>query len=153
MHHDWQRGEYTVSTDRTRLDLEVIHGFLVDCYWASGITRERVERSILHSLCFGLYREASQIGFQRVITDRSTFAYLADVFVLEEHRGKGLARWMVECAIQHPDLQGLRNWLLATRDAQALYRLCDFVPLGAPERWMQRRGAGFDGSAGSLVAR
>ena len=152
MNHEWRREGFVLSTDPTRLNLDAVHGFLTSCYWSSGITRKRVERSVRHSICFGLYEGERLVGFQRVITDRATFAYLADVFVLEPWRGRGLARWMVECALAHPDLAGVRGWLLATRDAHDLYRRCGYAPLASPERWMQRRGEGFDGSAGSLVA-
>jgi GNAT superfamily N-acetyltransferase len=149
MHEQWQQGEFTVSTDPARLDLDVIHGYLSTSYWASGITRETLARAIAGSLPLGLYCNGRQIGFARVITDRATFAYLADVFVLESHRGRGLAQWMVHCALEHPELAGLRNWLLATRDAHELYRRCGYRPLRQPERWMQRRGVGYDGSSGS----
>ena len=136
---EWTRGEYTVSSDPGRLDLDVIHGFLVGAYWSTGVPRAVVERAVAHSLCFGVYAGAAQVGFARVITDRATFAYLADVFILEPYRGQGLARWLMECIEAHPDLQGLRRWLLATRDAHGLYAGVGFTPLAAPERWMERR--------------
>ncbi|HYM80712.1 MAG TPA: GNAT family N-acetyltransferase [Candidatus Limnocylindria bacterium] len=148
MHSEWERGDYRVSTDPKRLDLDVIHGYLATSYWAPDITRGSVEKAIAHSISFGLYCLDHQIGFARVISDRATFAYLADVFVLESHRGRGLAQWMVECALAHPDLGGLRNWLLATRDAHELYRRCGYHPLTHPERWMQRRGVAYDRSSG-----
>jgi GNAT superfamily N-acetyltransferase len=152
MHEQWQQDEFTVSTDPARLDLDVIHGYLSTSYWASGITRETLARAIAGSLPLGLYCNGRQIGFARVITDRATFAYLADVFVLESHRGRGLAQWMVQCALEHPELAGLRNWLLATRDAHELYRRCGYDLLRQPERWMQRRGVGYDGSSGAAPA-
>jgi len=116
------RGEYLVSTDRARLDLAVIHGFLTRSYWAQGIPRALVERSIEHSLPFGLYHASQQIGFARVISDTITFAYLADVFVLEAYQGRGLGKWLVACVLSHPALNPMKNWLLLTRDAHGLYR-------------------------------
>jgi GNAT superfamily N-acetyltransferase len=136
---EWQRGEYTISTDDTRLDIPLIHDFLSNrSYWAKGRTRAVIEHSIANSLAFGIYRAARQVGFARVITDYATFAYLADVFVLEEERGHGLGKWLMETIVQHPQLQGLRRWLLATRDAHGLYRQSGFTELHWPERWMER---------------
>lgn len=136
---EWERGEFTLSTDSARIDLEVAHRFLTTSYWAEGIPREVVRRSIEHSLSFGLYRGAEMVGLARVITDRATFAYLSDVFVLEPYRGRGLASWMLETIHAHPDLQGLRWWLLATRDAHALYRQSGYAALESPERLMERK--------------
>ena len=126
---EWRKGEYTISDDRARLDLDVVHGFLSgESYWARGRSRERVERSIEHSLPFGLYRaDGRQVGFARVVTDRATFAWLADVFVVAEERGRGLSKWLVECILAHPELQGLRRWILATHDAHELYRRYGFA--------------------------
>ena len=126
---EWRQGEYTISDERSRLDFDVIHGFLGgESYWARGRSRERVEMSVANSLPFGLYRgDGRQVGFARVVTDRATFAWLADVFVLPEERGRGLSKWLVECILAHPELQGLRRWLLATRDAQELYRRYGFT--------------------------
>ena len=133
-----RRGEFVISTDRARLDLDAIHGFLTNCYWAKGIPRNAVERSIKHSLCFGIYDgTGAQVGFARVISDFATIAYLGDVFVLESHRGRGLSKWMMECITQHPLLQGLRRWILLTRDAHGLYEKFGFTPLKAPERYME----------------
>lgn len=134
---EWQRGNYTISTDPKKLDLEVIHGYLTRCYWAEGIPRETVQRSIGGSLCFGIYNGAQQIGFARVITDFATYAYLADVFVIESHRGLGLSKWLMECILAHPELQGLRRWSLVTRDAHGLYARFGFVVPPAPERYME----------------
>ena len=134
----WRRGEYEISTDPDRIDLDLVHGWLAGSYWAAGIPRETVARSIAGSLCFGIYRGARQVGFGRVVSDRATFAWLGDVFVLEEERGRGLAGWLMECVLAHPDLQGLRRFLLATRDAHALYAKHGFKPLAAPERFMER---------------
>ena len=134
---EWQNGEYCISTDPDRLDLDVIHGFLARSYWAAGIPRETVERSIARSLPFGLYDGESQIGFARVITDHATFAYVADVFVLESHRGQGLGVWLMEVVRGHPDLQRFRRWLLATRDAHGLYRKVGFRSPEDPARYME----------------
>jgi GNAT superfamily N-acetyltransferase len=147
-----RRGEFLISTDPARLDLDVIHGFLTNSYWAKGIPREVVARSIEHSLCFGIYDEgdgnspllaksarsrAPQVGFARVVSDFSTVAYLGDVFVLKSHRGRGLSKWMMECIVEHPALQGLRRWILLTRDAHGLYSQFGFTTLKAPERYME----------------
>jgi len=137
-HVEHVRAPYRISTDPRRLDLDVIHGFLAGSYWARGVPREVVQRSLEGSLCFGVFDGASQVGFARVVTDRATFAYLADVFVLESHRGRGLALWLMECILQHPDLQGLRRWALATRDAHGLYSRVGFTPLHRPESFMER---------------
>jgi len=119
---EWIRGDVVISTDLERIDLEVVHRFLSeDSYWARGVARERLERALRHSLCFGVYRGERQIGFGRVITDRATFAYLADVFLLEGERGRGLGRWLIEVIRAHPELAGLRRWMLATRDAHPFY--------------------------------
>jgi GNAT superfamily N-acetyltransferase len=128
---------YEISCDRTRLDIDAIHAFLSRSYWAAGIPRAVVERAIANSLCFGAFHEGRQVGLARVITDKATFAYLADVYVLPEHRGKGLSRRLMEQVIQHPDLQGLRRMLLATRDAHALYAKFGFKALARPERIME----------------
>lgn len=136
---EYRRGEFLISTSRDRLSLDVIHGFLTDCYWANGIPREVVLRSIEHALCFGVYDgKGAQIGFARVISDFATIAYLGDVFVLETHRGRGLGKWLMECIIQHPALQNLRRWILTTRDAHGLYSQVGFAPVKAPERFMER---------------
>lgn len=133
-----RRGEYLISTDPARLDLDVIHGFLTNCYWSKGIPRDVVARSIEHSLCFGIYDSScAQVGFARVVTDLATVAYLGDVFVLEAHRGRGLSKWMMECITQHPALQGLRRWILLTRDAHGLYAKFGFTPLSSAECYME----------------
>ncbi len=137
MHHAWTKGEFEISTDRARLDLGIVHGFLTNSYWARGIPLETVQRSIENSLCFGIYQSDRQIGFARVITDCATFAYLADVFVVPAYRGRGLSKWLMECIVQHPELQGLRRWMLATQDAHGLYRHYGFTELKSPERWME----------------
>jgi len=134
---EWTRGRFTISTDSRRLDRERIHDFLIDSYWAPGIPRETVDRSIDHALCFGVYEGQALIGFARVVTDRATFAYLADVFVLESHRGRGLAVWLMEAIRAHPDLQGLRRWILMTRDAHGLYEKFGFRTMENPSRCME----------------
>ena len=136
-------GEYAVTTDPSRLDLDAIHGFLKASYWARGVPRGVVERSVENSLCFGLYRGEEQAGFARVTTDRATFAYLADVFVLEGHRGRGLGKWLVEVVLSHPELRGLRRWMLATADAHGLYRGYGFRELGKPGIFMERKDASY----------
>jgi GNAT superfamily N-acetyltransferase len=133
----WHDG-YLISTDPARLDVDVIHGYLARSYWAAGRPRAVLERSLQQSLCFGLYHEGAQVGMARVVTDYATFAWLCDVFVLEAHRGRGLGVWLIATVVGHPDLQGLRRFLLATRDAHDLYRKHGFAPLAAPERWMER---------------
>jgi GNAT superfamily N-acetyltransferase len=114
---NWVRETFTVTCDPAKLDRAVIARFLVSSYWAKGIPAATVERSLEHSLCFALLDRDRQVGFARVISDRATIAYLGDVFILPEYRGNGLSKWLVECVVSHPDLQGLRRWLLATRDA------------------------------------
>ena len=131
-------GEYEISTDAHRLNIEVIHNFLAEeSYWSPGIPRSTVERAIQNSLCFGVYLRTEQVGFARVVTDRSTFALLADVFILSAHRGKGLSKWLMRCVIEHEDLQGLRRLLLLTSDAHGLYRQFGFKELGSPSRFME----------------
>jgi GNAT superfamily N-acetyltransferase len=140
MHLSWKHpgGEFEILTDPARIDIPLVHRFLTSSYWAKGIPEATVRRSIEHSLCFGVYRGSRQVGFARVISDYATFAYLADVFVVEDFRGKGLAAWMMQCIVEHPELQGLRRWSLLTRDAHELYRKFGFRELSAPERWMER---------------
>ena len=133
-----RQGRYVVSCDPSRLNLDVIHGFLTESYWAYGITKEKVENSIRHSLCFGLYDGDSQIGFARVLSDYTHFGLLADVFVLESHRKKGLGKFLVGTVLEHPALQGLRRFTLATKDAHGLYAKLGFQPLSNPERFMER---------------
>jgi ribosomal protein S18 acetylase RimI-like enzyme len=141
--HEWRREGYLVSTDPGRLNLGVIHSFLEGSYWARGVPLEVVGRSVENSLCFGLYRGDEQVGFARVVTDRATFAYLADVFVLKEHRGRELGKMLTEVVLSHPELQGLRRWILATADAHELYRRYGFSELGSPEIFMERKDAAY----------
>lgn len=134
-----RRGEFELSTDTARIDRPLIYRFLSEqSYSAPGVARAIVDRAIDHSLCVGVYRGGAQLAFARVVTDRATFAYLADVFVLPEHRGAGLGKWMIAALMRHPDLQGLRRWLLATRDAHDLYAQFGFKPLANPTRVMER---------------
>ena len=133
----YQRGEFSISTDPSRLDLDLIHSFLTKVYWAEGIPLGTGKKSIENSLCFGIYHQGGQVGFGRVITDYSTYGYIGDVFILENHRGKGLSKWLVESMMSHPELQGLRRWMLATRDAHGLYARYGFKPLKAPGKWME----------------
>jgi GNAT superfamily N-acetyltransferase len=136
---DWQRGAYTISTERSRLDLEVIHRFISEeSYWGKGRPLEVVRRAVENSLPFGVYRGEELVGFARVVTDHATFAWLADVFVVEGHRGRGLSKWLMEVILSHPELQGFRRWVLATKDAHGLYRQFGFIDLHRPERWMER---------------
>lgn len=126
-----------ISTERARMDVETIHRFLnEESYWAEGVPRDLVERSIAHSLCFGAFEDGRQVGFARVVTDFATFAYLADVFVLASHRGRGVSKRIMEAVMTHPDLQGLRRWHLVTGDAHGLYAQFGFTLLEAPERHM-----------------
>ncbi len=132
------KGAFSISTDKKRLDPEAIHDYLSNhSYWAKGRTMEEVLRTIDHSLCFGVYHNREQIGFARVITDYTTFAYLADVYILESHRKQGLSRWMMEVILAHPQLQGLRRFMLATRDAHPLYEKFGFKSVSKPDRWME----------------
>lgn len=139
MAQEWQQGAYTISDERGRLDMVLIHRFISeDSYWGQGRPIEVVRRSVDNSMPFGIYHGAEMVGFARVVTDRATFAWLADVFVAEAHRGRGLSKWLVEVILAHAELQGLRRWLLATKDAHGLYRQFGFDELRRPERFMER---------------
>ena len=131
--------EYEISTDPARLDIALVHGFLQNSYWASGRRRSVVERSIKNSLCFGAYQGGQQVAFARVVSDRAVFAYLMDVFVVPEFRGRGISKILVRAILDHPDLQNLRTFLLGTRDAHGLYAKLGFRPLADPETWMAIR--------------
>lgn len=141
-HQEWRRGDVCISTDTTRMDVDVVHGFLSRSRWAAGIPRETVLRSITGALCFGVYEGERQIGVARVITDRSTYAYLSDVFIDEGERGRGLSVWLMECILAHPELQGLRRFVLSTLDAHGLYARFGFGPLTYPDRYMEILNAG-----------
>ncbi|MFD1141978.1 GNAT family N-acetyltransferase [Larkinella insperata] len=142
---DVQRDRYTISTDPARLQFDVIHDFLTNqSYWATGISRETLQKQIDHStLNFGLYDEDQQIGYAQVLTNYTSFAYLGNVFVLEAYRGQGLSKWLMATIMSHPELQVIRRWLLATRDAHGLYRQFGFTELTKPETIMEK----FDDSA------
>lgn len=131
-----EREGYSITTDTTFFNLEYIHDFLTHSYWAEGIPVETVQKSIENSLSFGVFHLGRQIGFARMITDKATFAYLADVFIDEAYRGKGLSKWLMEEIMSHPELQGLRRMMLATRDAHGLYAQYGFIPLTFVDRWM-----------------
>jgi GNAT superfamily N-acetyltransferase len=136
---EWTRDEFTISTDRNRLQIEAIHRFLSEeSYWARNRTKEQTETAIKNSLPFGVYSGENQIGFARVVTDYATFAYLGDVYILQEFRGRGLSKWLMETIVGHPELQGFRRWVLATRDAHTLYEKFGFHELVHPERWMEK---------------
>ncbi len=142
MHEEYRRGDFLISTDPVRLDVAAVHAFLSSTYWARGVAIEIVARSLRNSLSFGLYLGERQIGLARVITDRATFGYVADVYVLEAYRGLGLAKWLMTCVVDHPDLQTVRRLLLATRDAHPLYAAFGFRPLRAPEDHLELRPPG-----------
>ena len=130
---------FTIDTDKELLDLDAIQKFLVeDSYWARERTLEQTRTAIENSICFGVYHNGRQIGFARVVSDLATFAYVGDVYVTEEFRGRGISKRLMEAVIAHPDLQGLRRWVLATRDAHSLYEKYGFHELTFPERWMER---------------
>jgi len=138
MTQKWRLGEYVISTDKHLLDLTAIHSFLVRSYWAEGIPLETVKKSIEHSLNFGVYIAGKQIGFARVITDYATYAYIGDVYILEDFRGQGLSKWLMQAIADHPELQGLRRWTLLTRDAHELYRKTGFTEPQNRERYMEK---------------
>lgn len=129
---------FCISTDKSKLDISVIHTYLSEeSYWAKNISREIVEKSLEGSVCFGIYHTQTQIGFARVITDMATFGYLADVFIVKEFRGRGLSKWLMQFILRHPPLQNFRRWMLVTRDAHDLYKQFGFVPIVNPERFMR----------------
>jgi len=129
---------YSISTDKSRIDFDRVYHYLEhDSYWAKGVTAERLERAIENSMCFVILKQNELAGFARVVTDKATFAYICDVFVLEQHRRLGLSKWLMQTIMQHPELQGLRRWSLATADAHGLYEQVGFVPLSKPENWME----------------
>ena len=134
-----QNGDYLITTDKTKLNLKVIHNYLSnESYWSQNIPFEIVKAATENSLNFGLFFKEKQIGYARIVSDFATTAYLADVFVLKEFRGQGLSKWLMEIIMNHPDLQGLRRWILATKDAHGLYKQFGWKPMAAPERWMEK---------------
>jgi GNAT superfamily N-acetyltransferase len=134
---NWQKDEFTITTDKKKMDIVVIHQFISQSYWAKGIPIATMQKAIEGSFCFGVFHGERQVGFARVVTDKATFAYLADVFIIEEYRGKGLSKWLMEIIIGQPELQGLRRFLLATRDAHGLYRQFGFKDMVSAENLMQ----------------
>ena len=139
--YEVRKDGYSISTDFSLLDADVIYNYLSkESYWAQNIPKEIVEKAIANSLCFGVYHNNNQIGFARLITDKATFAYLADVFILEEHRAQGLSKWLIEVIHVHPELQGLRRWMLGTRDAHGLYEQFGWTVMDEDtrKRFMQR---------------
>ncbi len=140
---EWKKDNFIISDDVSRLDVDAICDFLSHSYWADKRPRRVIEKSIQHSVCFGVYDGDKQIGFSRVVTDFSVFAYLCDVFIHHEYRGQALGKWMMECIMSHPDLQGLRRWSLVTRDAHGLYSQFGFTELSNSSLWMEK----FDGTA------
>jgi GNAT superfamily N-acetyltransferase len=133
----WTKADYHITTDKEKIDLDYTHQFLAQTYWAEGIPKEIMQRSIQGSLCFAVFHQDQQVGFARVISDEATFAYLADVFIDPAYRGKGLSKWLMEVIMEYPSLQGLRRFLLATRDAHGLYRQFGFETIASVEPWMQ----------------
>lgn len=132
------KNQFTISTDKAKLDINAIHEFLsTKAYWCLNIPKATVEKAIANSLCFGVYEGDKQIGFARVISDLSTIAYLGDVYVLEEYRGHGLSKWLMETIMTHPELQGLRRWILLTGDAHGLYRQFGWTDLADSSKWME----------------
>ncbi len=137
MKTNFPKGNYLISTDKSKLDLNVIHGFLSNSYWAKGRSLKILKLTVKNSLCFGLYFKTRQVGFARVITDYATFAYLADVFILEEFRGKGLSKWMMKVIFDYEETEQVRRWLLATSDAHGLYEKFGFQGLKDPKIMME----------------
>ncbi len=147
-----EKDNYLISTDKNKINLDYIHGFLSRSYWSPGVTMEVVKKAMDGSLCFGMYATKTetepvytQIGYARMITDKATFAYLADVFIDKNYQGKGLGKWLIEIILAHPDLRGLRRILLATKDAHKLYEQCGFTPINNPERYMVYNATGYKG--------
>jgi len=129
---------FEISTDASRLDFDIVYNYLdKESYWAKGIPVETLKRAIEGSLCFGVYRYSRQAGFARIVTDKATFAYICDVFILPDYRRLGVSKWLMQTIVDHPELQGLRRWSLATADAQGLYRQFGFKQITKPENWME----------------
>lgn len=147
----WVRGDYTIATDPALLDTSVIRSWLTTTYWAKGIPLDVVERAVQGSICFGVLCREELVGFGRVVTDGATFAWICDVFIKQEHRGQGLGRWLINSMREHPHLQGLRRWVLATWDAHGVYRACGFTPLRRPENWLEIRADDPYGAGASTI--
>ena len=136
MEYSVTENNFIISTDKNKINIEYVHDFLSHSYWSPGVPIETVTKAMNGSLCFGVYDNDKQIGYARMVTDTATFAYLADVFIDENYRGKGLGKWLVKTILAHPELQGLRRIMLATKDAHALYEQVGFTPINNPERYM-----------------
>ena len=134
---EYQKDDFVITTDKGKIDTAYVHQFLTNCYWAQNIPYENVQRRIDGAICFGLFHQQQQVGFARVITDEESFAYLADVFIDEQYRGKGLSKWLMEVVLSYPTFQGFRRFILATRDAHGLYEQYGFKSLAFPDRWME----------------
>ena len=136
MNYSVTKNQFNISTDKNKINLDYVHRFLTQSYWSPGISIQVVKKAMEGSLCFGVYDNDKQVGYARVITDTATFAYLADVFIDENYRGKGLGKWLVKMILKHPDLQGLRRIILTTKDAHKVYEQCGFISITNPERYM-----------------
>ncbi len=137
MKKNFRKGSYLISTDKTKLDIKVIHGFLSTSYWAKNRSLKTTKKTIKNSLCFGVYYKNRQVGYARVITDYATYAYLADVFIIEEFRGRGLSKWLMEVILKYDEIRDLRRWFLATSDAHKLYEKFGFTALNEPGKFME----------------
>jgi GNAT superfamily N-acetyltransferase len=134
---DITKEDFSISTNKSLLQIDVIHDFLQSTYWANNRSKEKTIKAIENSICFGVYHQQKQIGFARVVSDNAVIAYVCDVFIIEEYRGKGLSKWLMETILSHPELQDLRRWILATKDAHGLYAQFGFHAFTFPERWME----------------
>ena len=150
MNYEVEKNNYIISTDKSKIDIVYVYEFLSQSYWSPGVDINVVKKAMKGSLCFGIYNNdkqtlsaGRQVGYARMITDKATFAYLADVFIDENYRGKGLAKWLLEVILAHPELKGLRRILLATKDAHTLYEQCGFTPINNPERYMVYNPEGY----------
>jgi len=140
---EYRRNNYLISTNKQKIKLDDIHRFLTNSYWSKGISFDKVKKSIKNSLCFGVYNGNKQVGFARVVTDYTLFGYIADVFIVEEYRGLGLSKWLMECIVNHPDIKDLRTLMLATKDTHGLYEKFGFKPLDEPEKYMNKKKQNF----------
>ena len=140
---EFKKNNFIISTDKRKLQIKAIHNFLINAYWSKGIKIERVKKAIRGSLCFGVYHGKTQIGFARVITDYASFGYLADVFIIEEYRKRGLSKWLMKSIVNHSELKDLKTWMLATKDAHGLYSQFGFEPLKEPQRFMRKENPKF----------
>ncbi|MDQ6904514.1 MAG: GNAT family N-acetyltransferase [Bacteroidota bacterium] len=143
MNYEVAKNNYLISTDKNKIDISYVHGVLSQTYWSPGVSISVVKKAMKGSLCFGVHHRNKQIGYARLVTDKATFGYLADVFIDKKYQGKGLAKWLVETIMAHPDLQGLRRILLATKDAHGLYEKLGFIPVSNPERFMVCNPTGY----------